>query len=823
MAETERKTRFVNRVEEFEALKGHLSEMLKGNGRFVVITGEAGMGKTRLVEELKNYAQPLGVKFYKGRCLYIENSDPYLPLIDALNQYFEESSAEKIAIEGDTLTSVGLLPSTVTPAPKSEEGEAFVPIGLSAGEAKEENLTLEKINIDTERDKMFGTITNLLIDISKVHPIALFIDDLQWADTGTLQLIHYIARNIRGARVLLIGAYRPEDLQEYEGGLHPLMEIFQRMGLDRLYYQISLTRLKYEHALELVKDILQNEDISPKFMKRLYFETDGNPFFIEELCNTLLEEGVVKPGVYTWDLGVDWEKVQLPNTIKDVINRRVAKLDETSKKILMYASAIGHEFDFNVLQKAVEMDELDILDPLDKLIGMKLIRESGTTHETYMFEHAQIRAVVYESLSKSRLRIMHKKLGEIIEEIYTQKNAIDDVVFALARHYTLGKVQDKALTYNIKAGEKAKKLFAFQEALTYFSTALQIIEEEGESTIERNKQLIQLLQTTGELCALLGRWDDAIRHFERIVEICNKINDERSRAYALIALGNIRRHRGEFENAKKCFEEALKSFEKMKDLRGIADGYRGLGYILWRTGKYDAAINTYNIAMKNTIQVGDLRRLGTMFIEMGNIYGDKGNASKCEEYYKKAIEELKKVNDLNELARAHNNLGDLYLQEGNYPLALENFEKSREYAEKIGNIDWIGWAFFNMAEVYIRTGEIQKAKVCNTRARHLMESINDRVGLQAVLRIEGIILGEEGIGEEAKKSFEKALALVKELQIPYNEAETLLAYGQFLYKMGEKESGLEKLAKAKEIFESIGSVKNVERVNKVLKSLTETR
>ncbi|MEM3397277.1 MAG: tetratricopeptide repeat protein [Thermoplasmata archaeon] len=823
MAETERKTKFVNRVEEFEALKGHLSEMLKGNGRFVVITGEAGMGKTRLVEELKNYAQPMGVKFYKGRCLYIENSDPYLPLIDALNQYFEETSSEKMEMHGEVVTPVGLLSGA--PAVKPEEIEAgFVPIALSTGEEGQGPKPVEKINMDTERDKMFGTITDLLIEISKVHPITIFIDDLQWADTGTLQLIHYIARNIKQARVLLLGAYRPEDLQEHEGGLHPLMEIFQRMGLERLYYQINLTRLKYEHALELVKDLLQNEDISPKFMKRLYFETDGNPFFIEELCNTLLEEGIVKPGVYTWDLGVDWERVLLPNTIKDVISRRVAKLDETSKKILMYAAAIGYEFDFHVLQKAVEMDEMEILDPLDKLIGMKLIRESETAHETYMFEHAQIRSVVYESLSKSRLRIMHKKLGEIIEGMYTANNAIDDVVFVLARHFTLGKVQDKALTYNIKAGEKARKLYAFQEALTYFNTALQIMEEEGgESTIERNKQLIQLLQTTGELCVLLGKWDDAIKNFERIVEICERINDERSRAYAMVALGNIIRTRGDFERAKKCFEDALKSFEKTKDLRGIADAYRGLGYILWRQGKYDAAINSYNIAMKNIIQVGDLRRLGTMFIEIGNIYGDKGNASKCEEYYIKAIEELKKVNDLNELARAHNNLGDLYLQEGNYPKAIENFEKSREYAEKIGNIDWIGWAFFNMAEVYIRTGEIQKAKVCNTRAKHLMESINDRVALQAVLRIEGTILAEEGKFDEAIKNFNEALALVRELQIPYNEAETLMMYGKTLHKMGDNNGAMEALNKAKEIFEQIGASKNVEKVNKLIEQITEKR
>ncbi|MGC9060695.1 MAG: tetratricopeptide repeat protein [Thermoplasmata archaeon] len=812
------KTKFINRIEEFEALKSHLHAVLNGNGRFVLITGEAGMGKTRLVEELKNYATPLGVKFYKGRCLYIENSDPYLPIIDALNQYFEETASEKIETGGEGSSPLGLLATDAAPAP-SDGG--FLPIGMSIAGEEKEMKPVEKINVDTERDKMFGTITDLIIGISKVHPIAIFIDDLQWADTGTLQMLHYIGRNIKQARVLLLGAYRPEDLQEHEG-FHPLIEIFQRMGLERLYHQINLSRLKYEHALEFVRYLLKNDDISPKFMKRLYFETDGNPFFIEELCNTLIEEGLVKPGVYTWDLGVDWERISLPATIKDVISRRIAKLDEPSKKILMYAAVIGYEFNLRVLQKAVEMDESEILDPFERLISMKFIKESETAPETYMFEHIQVRTAVYESLSKSRLRLMHKKVGEIIEEMHQGKST-DEIIFVLARHFTLGKVQDKALEYNIKAGEKARKLYAFQEALSYYNTALQIMEEDETESIEKSRKFIQLLQTTGELCILLGKWDDAIRTFERVVEICKRMNDERSLAYAQISLGNIRRTRGEYENARMCFENAIQVLQKIKDMRGLSDAYRGLGYIQWRLGNYEAAINFYNIAMKYIIQIGDFRRLGTIFIDMGNIFGDKGNASKSEEYYKKAIEELKKVNDLNELARAHNNLGDLYLQEGKYALALENFEQSREYAEKIGNIDWIGWAFFNMAEVYIHLGEIEKAKQSNTRAKPLMEAISDRVGLQAVMRIEGIIHGEEGRFEDAIKSFNEALELVKALQNPFSEAETLTAYGKFLVKKGDLDEGIKKLTMAKEIFEKLGALKNAEKVTKLLKEITERR
>jgi len=807
LADTESLTRFVNRVEEFEELKRHLDAVLRGEGRFVVIAGEAGIGKTRLVIELKNYASQFGVRFYRGRCLYNENSDPYLPLIDALNQYFEESGEKKE--DQGALLPIGI--TGLNQMPANENKNEYIPIGIGADASDVK--PIEKIDVDTERDKMFGTITNLVVEISKIHPIAIFIDDLQWADTGTLQLLHYLTRNMRNARVLLLGAYRPEDLQEFEG-VHPLIEIMQRMRLERLYHQIELQRLKYEHVQELVKAILQVSDISPTFMKRLYLETEGNPFFIEEVCKSLIEEGIVKPGGYAWDVGIDWEKIPIPNTIKDVISRRIARLDEVSKKVLMYAAVIGHEFKFNILSKAVEMNEVELLDPIDKLINMKLIKESETAEETYVFEHAQLRTVVYESLSKSRLRIMHKKLGEIIEEMY--KDSIDEVVFVLARHFTIGKVQDKALEYNIRAGDTAKKLFAYHEALRYYDTALQLLEEEDISTIEKSKRVIQLLQTVGELKQLLGKWDDALTNFEKIVEICRKINDERSMAYALIAIGNIRRRRGEFEIARKCYEEALKAFEKTKDIKGLADCYRGIGYILWRQGDYDGAIAEYNTAMKQIIQTGDIKRLGTVFIELGNVYGDRGIFSKSEEYFKKAIEELKKVNDLNELARAHNNLGDLYMQEGMYAKAIENFEKCREYAEKIGNIDWVGWALFNMAEVYTKTGEIEKAKQCNMRARPLMETINDKIGMQSVLRIEGSILFKEGKVDDALKSYQDALTVARELQMPYNEAETLLEYGTALLTKGSVDAALDAFLRARTIYEKIGMQPKIEKLNELI-------
>ncbi|MEM2900735.1 MAG: ATP-binding protein, partial [Thermoplasmata archaeon] len=240
------KPALIGREKELSQLKEMLDSMLAGHGGLVFISGEAGIGKTRLIFELRDYAHPLGVHFLTGRSLYHEGSDPYLPFIDALREYFKKEKSEEIKVDEKVSAPIGFI-GHIGGLDKieSRSGEGAIPLGLLTTFGHESSSKREEIDIRKERDRMFETVLQLIISISKEKPLILFLDDLQWADSASLQLLYYISRNIRESRVLICCTYRPEDLLESEGKAHPLTDTIKRMSRERLFATINLKKLNY--------------------------------------------------------------------------------------------------------------------------------------------------------------------------------------------------------------------------------------------------------------------------------------------------------------------------------------------------------------------------------------------------------------------------------------------------------------------------------------------------------------------------------------------------------------------------------------------------
>ncbi|MEW5759502.1 MAG: AAA family ATPase, partial [Candidatus Thermoplasmatota archaeon] len=344
-------SKFVGRVSEFKELTSYLDELVSEKGNVVFITGEAGVGKTRLVHELGDRAKELEIRFLSGRCLYSEGADPYLPFIECLKGISEE----KKEMRG---LPVGLMPLALP-----EEG-------------KKEKRRLDPSELVREKDKMFENVTTLLLSMAKDEPIILFIDDLHWADNATIHLLYYIIRNTQQSRILIICCYRPEEIVAIEGKQHPLIDMLQRMSREITIKTIELGRLSYEETTEMVSSILRRKELPAGFSKLLYDETDGNPYYIEEVLKTLVDEGIINLRDPNWHEKLDIAQIKIPSTVKDVISRRIEKLSEDSVKVLGHASVIGQEFTFDVLVHTAEMPEEKVVECLDELIDAKLIYES---------------------------------------------------------------------------------------------------------------------------------------------------------------------------------------------------------------------------------------------------------------------------------------------------------------------------------------------------------------------------------------------------------------------------------------------------------------
>ncbi|MCK4822601.1 AAA family ATPase, partial [bacterium] len=503
------RSKFVDRKKEMSELKKNVEDVIKGKGNLVFIEGEAGVGKTRLIEELKAWVKgnQQDVQFLSGKCIFREGSEPYLPFTDALREYHERNlKVELIGVvpeNGEPLEqfSIEMIPllEPATSVSKASETKSIIGEELLIGdEAPEldgtdkgrEELRATEISetsmpigfiptiikstdaetLKLEQDKMFEIISNQLINLSKSGPVILFLDDLQWADDATLRLLHYIAEKTGDSPILIYGVYRPEELQlseEYQQP-HPLADTIRRLSREKIFKKIKLERLPFNATESMIKIILSRDEIPKEFSDWLFKKTEGNPFFIEEVILSFIEEGLIDPKAYLWPTELDLSqlsKIKIPMTIGDLIIRRLDRLDSNDLKILSYAALIGREFDYDVLKDLSGFEEDKLLDSLDRLINSGLIHEDFTTEdeERYKFDNVMIQDIAYSGLSRVRRRLMHRKVAEIIED--TNRTKIGMVIYELAHHHYEGKVWNKAVYYLIKAAEKASSLYALSEAI----------------------------------------------------------------------------------------------------------------------------------------------------------------------------------------------------------------------------------------------------------------------------------------------------------------------------------------------------------------------
>ncbi len=775
---------FVNRREEVDRLEAHIQKTQDGNGRIVLISGEAGVGKTRLAEAVADRCEELGFEILKGRCLYYESADPYLPFLEALGKTGDQDSVETSMVSRLPISLMGVDETT-------------------------------NISLTDKREMMFDQLTNEIKDISYGSPVLLFIDDLQWIDEVSSRLLHHIARNIRNNSVLILGAYRPEELIIDEEVV-PLNKVLDRMREEKLINKIELTRFSFKTASEMIKKRLRSEDLPQSFLLMVYRETEGNPYFIVEMLNSMVDEGVIDPYSYTWDPEKDLSDIKIPSSIKDITVRRIESLSKDEKNLLMYAAMIGTEFDFEILEYAVNMDVIEMLDIIDELVEHGLIHEKKGEEEVFRFGHIQIRTIIYDNMGKSRKRVLHKKIGDAIEHIYSSR--LDDHYYALSRHFFNGKDYEKAYEYSIKAGEKAMESFAVESALDYYERAItSLISAKGlEDEKDKEKNLLKII---GNLCFDISHWEKAKGSYERLLEISKEENDKELEGDALRKLGHIYREVQQFDRAKETFERCMVLVQDIEDYDKIADANRGLGYLHWREGSFEEGIEHYEKAIEMANKADNKRILSLTYLDMGNIYAHKGDNDKAIEYYKRSLPTLNEQNAFRDLAKAYNNIGDQYMKKGEWDVAIEYFEKCGENAKKIGNKMFIGWSYFNRAEALAYKGDTKKAKIYAGRAENIMKTLNDLIGLSGVYRVMGIIHKEMEDYEEGLEYYEKALDTIKDLEIPFTYAETKYGIGEIYEAMGDKDKAIDNYREAVDNLERIGAGQFLDKVRTRLDSL----
>ncbi|MGH7893718.1 MAG: ATP-binding protein [Candidatus Binatia bacterium] len=452
----------VGRTVEQSVLARAWARVKDGGCHVVLLSGEPGIGKTRLATEAARAAHADGAIVLFGSC----DEDvglPYRPFVEALRHYVAHAPDDVLAAhvrthKGELVRLVPELGERVTDLPKPQVAEA-----------------------ETERYLLFEACVGLLAGASKQEPVVLILDDLHWAGTPELLLVKHLVRSPMALRVLVIGTYRDTDLTR----THPFTPVLADLRREANVERLALRGLDDAAVVALVTAAAGHELTSAgvALAHAIHDETEGSPFFISEILRNLVESGAVFQKDGQWRFEGDVAALGIPEGVKEVIGRRLARLSEATNKVLGLAAVIGRQFDVGLLARIADASEDGILDALDEAIAAALVAEVPGSPDHFTFSHALIRTTLYEELNSARRARLHRRVGEALEAL--TRGTPGARINELAHHWlnaTQAADAGKAVTYARQAGDQAFAGLAFEEAAAHYGRALAVLEPHERDT-----------------------------------------------------------------------------------------------------------------------------------------------------------------------------------------------------------------------------------------------------------------------------------------------------------------------------------------------------
>ncbi|KYK31253.1 MAG: hypothetical protein AYK23_04070 [Candidatus Proteinoplasmatales archaeon SG8-5] len=827
-------SRMVGRSSEFDVLRNALERAKQGKGSTLLVAGEAGIGKTRLVTELIEGAEATGVRVLKGWCL-AESMEPLMPvktglreaglfhlisgeppplvvssyLVNDAGMLILKAEREESSLDPDIFTSMlkavgDFVKDSLSMMGKGEEGrlnslgyEKYRILLQARGtlmlavviEGSESEFLIQdmqntlagiggalddwdgdpaeavdytgkvswfidsgkydgKFLVDNPAIIQENLFDNVLLGLQRVsaeHPLIIFLDDLQWADPSTLNLLHYLARNTRGNRILILCTYRPEDILGRDG-THPLETAMQNMSREDLFERLELRRLDPEATGEVVSSVLGRTDLDDEFHRRIYRDTGGTPLFILEVVKLLVEDGTLKrDDAGAWTLTMDPGGLDIPSKVYDVVKRRLDRLMREQKDILECASVVGEEFGSEVVGKTTGINKMELLKNLSEIERIhRLIRSS---QQKYVFDHAKVREVLYNGIIEELRREYHRLIAETLADIHAEDE--DKVLSELAYHYYEAR-DPKAGGYLVMAGDRARERYANEEAIRLYTWALDFADEDVK---------VRTWEKLGDIEFMLSEYERARENFEKAREAAA---DNETVARMMRKLGDYLTRRGKYDEAVETYNAAIllideKSVEAARLLIGE-------GYTYYYTGKYDKAMSLFLKALVvfKAAGAGETDE-GKVLRAIGNIHYLKNELEKALDHFEKSLEVMRGIDDVQGIAAAYNNIGVLHNDWGNTDKALEFYQKSLDTVYPTGAKTFIAQAYNNMGIVYNTTGELDKALEFMEKGLEMEQKAGDARGIAESLNNMGVVYVDLGDRDRAFEYYQKSMEIRESL------------------------------------------------------------
>jgi tetratricopeptide (TPR) repeat protein len=632
--------RLVGRRQELAEARGLWHRAMAGQGHTLLISGEPGVGKTRLVRELTAEAKVTGGMVLSAAC-YPEGGAPYSPVSRILRSM--EASLHDLELADPVRADL----ITLAPELRSQFPNTTI------------NPRLEP---QAEQERLYNSLDALFTVLARRSPVLLFIDDVHWADGSTVQLLRQLARNAPGKRILLVLTYREIDVTE-DGSLPAVLLDLNR---ERIATRVKLGRLTLDQTRDMLEGML-NGRIGKHLVQGIYRETEGNPFFVEEVCKALIEEGELVQAGGDWHSRSGIEELHIPQSVRQAIQARLARLPESAQEVLRMAAILGREFDVSTLRAACEIDEDVLVNALEAAERAQLIEEirPGSPSErpragevSFAFGHALMPTTLRDGVSGLRRQRMHRKAAAAIQSLRP------DDLESLAYQFAQGGDEDRARAYYLQAGDRAARIPAMLDAARNYRAALE-------------------------------SWPEA---------------DHAGRAEALFKLGSCLWVTADLAGTMQVFAEARAIFESLGDQRKLGDVERMIGRLHWETGDRGSALEHYNNALKILEAQPESVELARAISSISQMHMLASEYDEAIDWGERALALGQRLEATDVIIHALNNVGTAYLQTSRRHEGLPMLQESLRLATEAVLPHDVCRAGVNMGEGLIAVGRFADAR-----------------------------------------------------------------------------------------------------------------
>ncbi len=812
----------VGREDQTEILASLWRQAESGQGRVVLLSGEAGIGKTRLVGEL---ALSLGEEptLLLGTCYEATVSQPFAPLVSALRALDPPVDLTCLGLPDVWLRELArLLP----------EIEDQVPGGR--------NVALDGVR---NRDRLFDALRALLVALTRDHPVLLLVDDAQWADETSLALLEYISRDVREHRCLIVIAFRSDELDPPR---RRLLRLTSEHGSS-----IELQSLTAAETAELIAVLSGAAEPPERFGRRLAESTGGNPFFVVETLRALFDQGTLEIDPGGWmtvaDHGEGYASLPIPESVGLVVDGRLDRLSDDSRSFLDAAAVLRRAFAFDLVQQAAGIPVSAALDALDELTQRGLVREVDAHPDaagaTYDFVHALVRDRVYARLSGARRQYLHRQLAGLLEAGASPEPE------KIAYHYTRGGVRDRACAWSLRAGLTALEIHAGEDALVHFQAARELAVSSEEE--------LAALSGMGDAFVSLGQHEDAIGSFLAALQAAPdgepqaELNRKAGRAYE--RQGDFDRALEAYGSAQRCLGGQM-SMTALRTADGLATVYVRLGRpavaaglcldaLAWLSanpgiegarkaeawirntlgmaylhdGEHEAAVENLERSLVIKRELGDKQGEATLLNNLGVVHYRAGTDERAREAYSNSLSIKEEIGDSYGRAIALTNLALIETHLGCYDDAKTHLREAEAGAGAVG-ARWLLPEIKRVAAQHaLSLGDTDSALELAEQSLQAAEALGVPAFIGVSHRVLGVVKGK-GCGDfgASDEHFETSLAVFEMLDNEHELAKTHAAYGETLSDVGRADEAQVHIEAAIKVFESTGARQRADRLEPLM-------